>query len=201
MLIHDESLKRTTGLNKLVKDVSYEELASLDAGSWYHPDFSNERIPALEQLLELTQNKGTILNLELKNGVVPYPGIEEEVIRTVRTYGMENKVILSSFNHYSLALCKELAPEIKTGILYMEGLYKPWEYAASLNADALHAYKYAVLPEWVAEAAACGIVYHPFTANEEAELEKLLDCGVAGIITDYPDRLVSLLKRKGAAAQ
>lgn len=200
IVIHDESLARTAGLKKLVKDTEYEELSSLDAGSWFAPAFHNQRIPTLEQLLELLKPTGIVLNIELKNGVIPYPGIEEKVIRMVRDFRMTERVIISSFNHYSLVTCKQLAPEIRTGILYMEGLYRPWDYAASLQADALHAYKLAVTPEWAAEASAHGIAYHPFTVNDPSEMETLIDAGAAGIITDYPDRLAEILARRGASA-
>jgi glycerophosphoryl diester phosphodiesterase len=201
VIIHDESLKRTTGFNKLVKDIEYEELASLDAGSWFGPAFHSERIPHLEQLLELLRQTNIILNIELKNGIVQYPGMEQKVIDMVKAYDMSDRIILSSFNHYSLLLCKQLAPEIRTGVLYMEGLYRPWDYAAALQADALHPVKYAVTPEWTASAAAHGIAYHPFTVNEPEEMERLIDAGVAGIITDYPDRLAEVLLRRGAQAE
>ncbi|MFD0869455.1 MULTISPECIES: glycerophosphodiester phosphodiesterase [Paenibacillus] len=194
VLIHDESLQRTTGLPKLVKDVTGDELWELDAGSWFSPAFKGERVPTLEDLFELVKSRSLQVNLELKNGVVQYPGIEEAVIEATRRFGMSDRVILSSFNHYSLAHCKRLAPEIRTGILYMEGLYEPWEYAARFGASALHAYHYAVIPEWVSQAAARGMAYHPFTVNEPAEMRRLIQAGVAGIITDYPDRLAELLK-------
>ncbi|WP_141499932.1 glycerophosphodiester phosphodiesterase [Paenibacillus luteus] len=198
VIIHDESLARTAGLNQFVKDTDYAELSTLDAGSWYAPEFHAERIPSLEQLLELLRDTDTILNIELKNGIFQYPDIERKVIEMVRDFRMTDRVILSSFNHYSLALCKQLAPEIRTGILYMEGLYHPSDYAATLQADALHAFKLAVTPELIAEAAAKGIAYHPFTINDSAEMEKLILAGVAGMITDYPDVLAELLKRRGA---
>ncbi|MEK3885363.1 glycerophosphodiester phosphodiesterase [Paenibacillus sp. PL2-23] len=200
VLIHDESLARTTGDERLVQQVNAEDLAQLDAGSWFDPSFANERVPALEELLELGRQHQLVLNLELKNGIVPYPGMEAEVIRAVRSFDMSQQVIISSFNHYSLALCKVLAPDIRTGVLYMEGLYQPWNYANTVGADSLHAFKYAILPEWVEEAAAQGIAYHPFTVNDEAEMERLLSYGVSGIITDYPDRLREVLSRKGASA-
>ncbi|NIK79604.1 glycerophosphoryl diester phosphodiesterase [Paenibacillus castaneae] len=198
IIIHDESLVRTAGLDQLVKDTDYAQLQKLDAGSWFGPEFLNERIPTLEQLLELIKPTDVILNIELKNGVIQYPDIEQKTIDLVRAYQMTERVIISSFNHYSLKLCKQLAPEIRTGILYMEGIYRPWDYAATLEADALHAFKYAVTAEWTAEAAAHGIAYHPFTVNETAEMERLIDAGVAGIITDYPDRLAHILTRRGA---
>ncbi|MBD2869185.1 glycerophosphodiester phosphodiesterase [Paenibacillus arenilitoris] len=200
VVIHDESLARTAGLNRLVKDTGYDELQTLDAGGWFAPEFRGERIPSLEQLLLLVSDTGTIVNIELKNGYVQYPGLEQKVIDLVREHQMTERVVISSFNHYSLALCKQLAPEIRTGILYMEGLYRPWDYAMSLHADALHAFKPAVTAEWVAEAAAHGIDYHPFTVNDREEMERLIDCGVAGIITDYPDRLAEALTGRGAGS-
>lgn len=195
VLIHDESLQRTAGSPRLVKDVTLEELRELDAGSWFGPVFAGERIPTLRELLELVKPyEGVQINVELKNSVLPYPGMEKAVIEEIRFQAMGDRIILSSFNHYSLALCKQLAPEIRTGILYMEGLYEPWEYAARIGANALHAYHYAVLPEWVAQAAERCIAYHPWTVNEPAEMKRLLDAGAAGIITDYPDRLGELIK-------
>ncbi|WP_019913103.1 glycerophosphodiester phosphodiesterase [Paenibacillus sp. HW567] len=197
VLIHDENLKRTTNGSGYVKDKTLSEALELDAGSWFGAEFTGERIPALEELLDLLKDRDTILNIELKNGMFFYPGMEEKVIAAVREYGMSERVVLSSFNHYSLAHCKSLAPEIRTGILYGEGLYRPWDYAASLQADALHAYHYAVLPEFVTEAAEHGIVYHPWTVNEPERMKALIEAGASGIITDYPDVLAGLLAAKG----
>lgn len=198
VLIHDESVARTTGAEGLVKDYTYDELAKLDAGSWFGADFQGERIPLLEELLELTKNRGTIVNIELKNGSIQYPELEKRVIETVRHYNMSEQIVISSFNHYSLVECKLIDPEIRTGLLYGEGLYKPWEYAKLANADALHAYHRAVLPEWVEEAKQHGVVYHPWTVNDEDQMKSLINAGVAGIITDYPDVLGGLLQTKGA---
>ncbi|UNK16778.1 glycerophosphodiester phosphodiesterase [Paenibacillus sp. N3/727] len=198
ILIHDETVLRTTGEQGFVKDYTFEEIQKLDAGSWFSEEFRGERLPALEELLELTKDRGTIVNIELKNGSIQYPELEEKVIASIRSFGMEDRVVISSFNHYSLVKCKSIAPEIRTGILYVEGLYKAWEYGQSVGADALHALKYAVLPEWVEEAKACGIVYHPWTVNEPEEMKRLIAAKVAGIITDYPDRLDGLLRTEGA---
>ncbi|MBW4081490.1 glycerophosphodiester phosphodiesterase [Paenibacillus sp. S150] len=197
VLIHDEALNRTTDGSGYVKDHALSEVLEVDAGAWFGAGFAGERIPVLEELLDLLQGRDTILNIELKNGMYLYPGMEEKVIAAVRAYGMSERIVLSSFNHYSLAYCKSLAPEIRTGILYGEGLYRPWDYAASLRADALHAYHYAVLPEFVSEAAEHGIVYHPWTVNEPERMKSLIEAGVAGIITDYPDVLAALLANKG----
>ncbi|WP_082926803.1 glycerophosphodiester phosphodiesterase [Paenibacillus tuaregi] len=193
VLIHDETLARTAGSPEWVKDLTWAELREREAGSWYHSDYQGERIPSLEDLLELVRGYELMINLELKNGIVQYPSLEAKVIEVVRQYELEERVILSSFNHYSLVECKRLAPEMRTGILYMEGLYEPWDYAARIGADALHAFKYALTPELVGMAAAKGMPYHPFTVNEQQEMRALLTAGVSGIITDYPDRLAALL--------
>nr|WP_051086759.1 glycerophosphodiester phosphodiesterase [Saccharibacillus kuerlensis] len=198
VLIHDETLSRTAGASGWVGDKTYEELSSLDAGSWYHPEFMGERIPHLDELLQLVRKTGIVVNLELKNTVRVYEGLEQKVIAAVREHGVENQTIISSFNHYSLVLCKKLAPEIRTGILYIEGLYRPWDYAKSLGSDALHAYDPAVRAEWVQEALEAGTDYHPFTVNDESRLRELIAMGAAGIITDHPDRVVRLLAERRA---
>ncbi|GAB6990567.1 glycerophosphodiester phosphodiesterase [Paenibacillus pini] len=194
VLIHDETLMRTTDGQGWVKNTTLEEIRTLDAGSWYDPSFKGQRVPTLDELFELVKERNIIINVELKNGAVIYEGLEEKVIERIRAYGLSEQVILSSFNHYSLALCKQIAPDIQTGILYMEGLYEPWEYARTLRADALHAYHFAVYPEFVASAKGHGMVYHPFTVNDPEEMQRLIQAGVAGIITDYPDRLAALLQ-------
>ncbi|MFC9710260.1 glycerophosphodiester phosphodiesterase [Paenibacillus sp. NPDC056933] len=192
VLIHDETLSRTAGTEGWVKDKSVEELRSLDAGIWFHANFAGERIPSLDELFDLVRGKNILLNLELKNGMVSYKGMEEKIIKAVRDWDMEQQVILSSFNHASLVKCKRLAPEIRTALLYMEKLYRPYDYAAKLEASALHPYKLAVTQEEVASALAQGIATHPFTVNDPAEMQALINMGVQGIITDVPDVLAAL---------
>ena len=102
--------------------------------------------------------------------------------------------MLSSFNHASLVRCKRLAPEIRTALLYMEKLYRPYDYAAKLEASGLHPYKLAVTQEDVAAALAHGVATYPFTVNDPAEMQAMIDIGVQGIITDVPDVLASLIK-------
>lgn len=198
VLIHDASLKRTTGINAYVKDLTLDELKAADAGSWFHKDYKGETVPTLEELLDFVRTKDVMLNLELKSGIVQYPGLEEKTVETVRRYKMDDRVIISSFNHYSLVKVKQIAPEMKTGILYSEGLYEPWVYARRLGASALHAAHYAVLPEFVQAARAVDIDYTPFTVNDTGVMARLLAAGVAGIVTDYPDRLAALLSLKGS---
>lgn len=148
-------------------------------------------------MLQLAKQAHLKLNIEIKSGVFIYAGIEQKIIDKIYQYEMQQDVIISNFNHYSLALCKQLDASIATGILYMEGLYRPWDYAATLQADALHAPRYAVLPQWVEEAKQHHKIYNVYTVNDEQEMKNLVAAGVAGIITDYPDRLHQILLGKG----
>jgi len=193
VLIHDETLRRTAGIDGWVKDYTLAELKELDFGGWYGESYRDERIPTLGELLDFAKEHDLYLNVELKNGVVPYPELELRTAELIRKAGMIDRVIISSFNHYSLVLMKQLAPDIQTAILYMEGLYEPWAYAKRVGASALHPIYLAVTKEWVTQAREAGIRYHPFTVNGEAEMAALLQAGVDGIITDYPDRLAKLL--------
>ncbi|MCR8657045.1 glycerophosphodiester phosphodiesterase [Paenibacillus endoradicis] len=196
VLIHDENLLRTTGIDKYVKDVTLAEIKQLDAGSWFNESFSAEKIPTLDELMQLAKQSNIKLNIEIKSGVFIYHGIEQKVIDKIYEFELQHDVIISNFNHYSLALCKQIDPAITTGILYMEGLYQPWDYAATLLADALHAPRYAVLPEWVEAAKQNGKIYNVWTVNNEQEMKNFVAAGVAGIITNYPDRLHQILQGK-----
>ena len=193
ILIHDEILTRTTGVKGFVKDFTLKEIKELDAGSWFKEEFTNERIPTLDEFFDLIVRQDILINLELKSGVVLYPDIEKKVVEKIKAYDLTDRVIISSFNHYSLMDVKRLAPDIKIGLLYNEALYEPWNYAKNMGASALHPIYFAVLPEFVAAAKQEGIIYNPFTVNEERDMKRLIAAGVGGIITDYPDRLATLL--------
>lgn len=192
VLCHDERLERTTDGRGLLAEHTWEELRRLDAGSWFAPSFAGERLPRLEDLLALVAGTKLLLNLELKSGVVLYPGIEAKVVALIKDYGLRGRVLISSFNHFSLVEVKRLDPEIETGILYMEGLVDPWLYARHIGADALHPLFYGVRPEIVAGAHAAGLRVNAWTVDEPAQAKALIQAGVDGLITNHPDRLLGL---------
>jgi len=195
VLVHDERVDRTTNGSGLVKDYSYAELCRLDAGLWYGARFAGAKIPMAQELLLLTRDTGISIDFEIKNGVIQYEGIEEKLIDLIYCYGWQERVILSSFNHYSMVHCKEIAPDLKTGLLYMEGLYRPSLYARTARADALHPYFYAVNEEIIREAHSGGLSVNTFTVNDPATMRRFVRMGVDGIITNYPNRLRSIIGR------
>jgi glycerophosphoryl diester phosphodiesterase len=196
VICHDETLERTTDGKGLIKDLSYNEVRELDAGSWFDSKFRNERIPRLLELLELVKDAGLLLNIEIKSGIVQYPGIEQKVLAQVAAFGLQAKVIISSFNHYAVKKCKEISPSVKTGILYMEGLFEPWNYMKSLDCECAHPFYMALTAEISREFKARGYIINVFTVNDPKTAIELARMGADGIITNYPDRILKALKNR-----
>lgn len=197
ILIHDELVNRTTNGKGFVKNHTYKEIRNLDAGLWFREDFKNLKVPCLNELMDLLMDKNIKLNIELKSNVILYEGIEEKVIKTIYKYNMQNKVIISSFNHYALKKCKEISSEIKIGLLYAAGLYEPEKYAKRLGAEALHPYFYAVNNvEIIKNIKKARLILNPYTVDEESYMQFFINEGVDGIITNYPDKLNKILKEK-----
>ncbi|WP_139903694.1 glycerophosphodiester phosphodiesterase [Clostridium thermarum] len=192
VLIHDEDVSRTTDGSGLVKDYTFNNLRKLSAGSWYDKKFSSEKIPTAEELILLTKSKGIKVNFELKTGIVLYPGIEEQIINLIYKYNMEHHVVLSSFNHYSMVHCKEIDKNITTGLLYVEGLYRPALYCKSISCDAIHPDYHTVTEEIVREAKQNRILVNAYTVDDENIMKTMLSWKIDGIITNYPDKLAKL---------
>jgi glycerophosphoryl diester phosphodiesterase len=194
VLIHDEMVNRTTDGVGFVKDYTYSDLAKLDGASWFSNDFKGLRIPTIDELIYLVKDRNIIINFEVKTGIVQYEGIEEKLINTIYKYNLQDRVILSSFNHYSMVKCKEISSEIKTGLLYMEGLYKPEQYAKSVGADALHPNFYALNNELIKIIKTAGIGINTFTVNDANYMKYFYQAGVDGIITNYPDKFKKVME-------
>lgn len=194
VLIHDEYVNRTTNGTGLVKDFTFSELSKLDAGSFLKSDFSKCRIPTAEDLINLVKDKNIIINFEIKTGIVFYEHIEEKLIELIYKHNMEHNVILSSFNHYSMIECKKISKEIKTGLLYMAGLFEPEIYCKHVGADALHPFYMSINTDIVSEAHKQKFLVNPYTINDEKTMHSMLNMNVDGIITNFPDKLHTILK-------
>ncbi|XHU85421.1 hypothetical protein GW626_13965 [Peribacillus muralis] len=144
-------------------------------------------------LLWLNDNH-LLCNIELKNTLFLYPGLEEKVIQLVRSYKMEERIILSSFNHYSLVNCHQLAPELETAPLYRDGLYMPWVYAKAIGGSAIHP-NIRAAPDIIIQAClSMGLPVRPYTINKPAEMKRLFQLGCSAIITDFPEKAVEIRK-------
>ncbi|GGA32281.1 glycerophosphoryl diester phosphodiesterase [Kroppenstedtia guangzhouensis] len=197
VVIHDETVSRTTDGKGKVRELTLEELRRLDAGSRFGREFAGEKIPLLHEVLELAVQKNLWLNIELKNNKFPDPALEEKVLELTARFGLTRKVIFSSFNHYSLRRLKEKQPEVDTALLYMARLIEPWHYADRVGADSLHPYWPTVTEEVIRSCRERGLNLRPFTVNQAREMRRLIRLGVNGIITDKVSLLSELLGKTG----
>lgn len=195
VVIHDEKLNRTTNGKGYVKDFTLEELKKLDAGILF-PDLKEKQtIPTLKEVLAWLNTNSITCNIELKNGVFRYEGMEEKVIQLVWDYNLSERIVLSSFNHYSIVHCYRLAPEIEIAPLLSEGLYMPWVYAASIQAKGYHPHYLAAHNEVIAPSLESGIAVRPYTVNKEEEMERLFKIKCSAFITDDPTKAIELRKK------
>ncbi len=194
MVIHDETLDRTTSLKGFVKDTAYDKIRTADAAGKWKDSFKGVRIPLLSDVLRFAERADFLINIELKNSVFRYEGMEEEVIKKVRYYGLEKRVIFSSFNHESLAVCHALAPEIERAVLTMDVLYRPERYLAAIPASGYHPKlgTPAVSAEVITHLAKHQAALRPFTVNRPEDMKRLMKAGIDAIFTDYPKLAVSI---------
>jgi glycerophosphoryl diester phosphodiesterase len=195
VVIHDEKLNRTTNGRGYVKDFTLEELKKLDAGILFPELTEKQTIPTLKEVLAWLNTNSLTCNIELKNGVFRYEGMEEKVIQLVREYHLSERIVLSSFNHYSIVYCYRHAPEIEIAPLLSEGLYMPWVYAASIQAKGYHPHYLAAPNEVITPSLESRIAVRPYTVNKEEEMERLFEIGCSAFITDYPTKAIELRKR------
>ncbi|KEO81669.1 hypothetical protein EL26_19555 [Tumebacillus flagellatus] len=193
VVIHDETLNRTTNGQGYVYMHTLDELRALDAGSWYAPQYKGLQIPTLQEVIE-TFGGRMVLNIELKNSIFDMPGLEEKTLDLIRCNQIENSVVVSSFHHGSMQKFHALAPDIKCGLLYDCVIVGATEYAERLGASALHPFFATVKPELVAEAHRAGLEVNVWTVNEMDHMRLAVLSGVDAMITNYPDRLKSVLE-------
>ncbi len=186
VVTHDDDVKRVTGYQGLVGDLTLAQLKKLDF-SYGMAAFKGETIPTLEEVLALIKPGRLHINIELKTNNENPNGLEEACQALVEKYGMEDRILYSSFNHFSLARMVEIAPHMPCGILYAHKLYKPWEYAKSFGCRAVHPQFLSVnSPDYMKLCHDAGILCNVWTVNAAEDIREMLAAGVDGIITNYP---------------
>ncbi len=192
VVAHDETVDRCSNGKGLIVEKTLKELLELDFSNGKE-NYSNTRIPTLEQVLEFIKTSGLTLNIEIKNGIVLYEGIEEKTIKLVSSMGLEDKVLYSSFNHYSLTIVKKLNPNAPIGILSSDVMVDPYLYAKHLNAVAFHPYfKTLMVPGTIENCKKHGVKINTWTVDKQEDLNWLLKENIDAIITNRPDLAVSL---------
>ena len=194
VITHDEEISRVSDGKGMVRDLTYEELLKFDFGSWKDEQFRGERIPTLDELLDLLEGTNMVLNIEIKMGFVMYPDIEEKALAKVTERGFLDRVIFSSFNHYSIAKIKKLNPHAKVAPLYAEGIFEPFNYAKTFDAYAIHPSKAVICGPIVEDCHKMDLKVNVWTVNDGELAKSFQKMGVDGIITDRPLELIKMLR-------
>jgi len=187
VVAHDERLERVCDGTGYLNDHTLKELKLLDFSKTLPGTVC--RIPTLSEVFSLVKPSALYINIELKNTERLYLELPQKLLALVKEYGMEERVIYSSFNHYSLMHIKKLNPAAKIGLLYEFGMIDPWVYANYVKADAVHPHYYviAALPETVKRCHENGLMVNVWTVDDPDAVKLMLKCGVDTIITNKPD--------------
>lgn len=187
VVIHDEFLERVSGVPGAVWEYSLEEIKkiSVPCGFKRYPDV---KIPTLDEVLKAVKPSELEINIELKTGIYWYPEIERIVLDAVRREGMEERIIYSSFNHYSIQKLKELDEQAETAYLFSDVILDVEKYAKNTGVQGLHPALYHVkMADFLEEYKKSGLAVRFWTVNEESDVKYLVNKGIDAIITDCPD--------------
>ncbi len=199
VVLHDDTLDRTTTGRGYVRDHTWDDIRRLDAGAWYAPEFVGQRVPLLDEALAWASDMRMPLSIELKRpnqalGREPYPDLPARVIERVVAHGLADRVLLFSDDHAMVRATRQLAPTIGTSIVVglatfidpvglardagADGLAVYWRYASRRMVDACHAARIHVFGFGVGE-----------DLSQTVGLEAMLANGTDFVSSGQPDRL------------
>ncbi|MHB9033283.1 MAG: glycerophosphodiester phosphodiesterase [Anaerolineae bacterium] len=196
MIMHDDTLNRTTNGKGALREHTFSELRQLDAGSWLSPSFSGEKLPALKELLDFAGSTLRI-NIEIKGMDKDDDGIERDIARMLRERHLQESIIISSFNPRALERMHAADQGLACALLYA----REWPVHPDLDTALMQLHLRALHPEfrmvdgeYIKWAHSRKYLVNVWTVDEPEDMLKMIELGVDGIITDNPALLVKLLE-------
>lgn len=187
VVIHDETLDRTSNGHGNVRDYTLEKLKKFSFHN-HMEKYQGVQIPTLKEVLNLVKNSCMKVNIELKTGIYWYEGIEEKTMDIVKTIGMEDRVIYSSFNHYSIQKVLEQNSDAETAYLFSDVPLNMEKYAKDTGVKGLHPAVYHLkMADFLETYMKSGLKVRVWTVNNKEDMKMFIDAGVDAIITNYPD--------------
>lgn len=187
VVIHDEMINRTSNGRGYVNEYTLEELRKYNFSNGFKTN-KPIKIPTLEEVYKYMRTTSLMINVELKNSIVEYKGMEEKVLDLARNMKLEGQIIYSSFSRESIAKIRQLAPDAKVGILYIGRWQEIQSYAKQIGIVALHPSFKAVKESLLVQSAKeNGLSVHVWTVNKGRNMAYLVRKEVEAIITDKPD--------------
>lgn len=192
--LHDETLDRTTSGTGLPSELTLAEIKQLDAGSWFAPEFTGERIPTLAEVLEAVEGR-ILINVEIKPEAVEY-GVVPMVAALIHEYDMLDSVVVSSFSPDALNLMKSTDPAVITASLFNKEVHTgrdPLEIIMEVGSRGFNISAKRVTPEMIERCHRHEIPVAVYTVNDATEMRRLMDLGVDAVFTDHPDLMLEVV--------
>jgi glycerophosphoryl diester phosphodiesterase len=198
VVIHDDTVDRTTDGHGRVTEMTIGEISRLEAGSWKADEYRGEQIPTLAQVFEglmewlkpVGRARPALINVELKTERVSTDGLEREVMNVISRYGIQERILLSSFNPLSLYRAKKLNPRIPRGLLYDNSLpiyFRNAWFRLLAGPRAMHPEYPMIDARYMQWAKNKRLAVNTWTVDSREEAMRLSKLGVDGIITNEPD--------------
>ncbi len=193
VVAHDEEISRVSDGKGYIRDYNLEELRRFQFNK-IHPEYEEVKIPLLEEVLEqlgqrkTKDDKELLFNIELKNSIFSYEGMEEKVLKTVKEKKVFGQTLFSSFSHSSMLKLREIDVEAKVAFLYCDGIMDIADYTQKYKVNTVHPAWYLLDKDNTFESLReRGIEVNIWTVNSGKEIRRFCDMGVNGIITNRPD--------------
>lgn len=203
VVMHDSNLKRTTGMDAPVTETDYATISGLDAGSWKGEEYAGERIPLLDEVIDLLGDR-VYYDVEIKHRDRDSHEIEHKVVEVIRRRGMKDRCLVSSFNPYSIRTIRRADPEIKTALIYT----KHPKFPTWLNRGAgrflckphmLKPNRHR-LNRWMVfwKHRLLGFPLITWTEDDPELVRRYLGMGLQGIITNEPEKMLPIVQEMWA---
>jgi glycerophosphoryl diester phosphodiesterase len=190
IVMHDDTVDRTTGDTGPVGSHTLAELRALEAGAWFGPQFTGERIPTYAEILERYRGRAH-LHTELKKRA---PHLASSVADLVRQYGMVDHVTVTSFQYQRLVETRAYAPELPTGWLVREVSDATIAQAQALGLTQICPRANTVTPALVRRLHAEGFVVRAWGVDDEALMRQVVEAGADGMTVNFPDKLLAYIQ-------
>lgn len=198
VVIHDPTVARTTQGKGRVSQLTLAALQELDAGSFFSEKYNGEKIPTLAGVFEAIGDRA-LINVELTNYKTPRDGLANKVCGLVKRFGLEERILFSSFLPSNLKRTRSLLPDIPRGLLALNGWPGWWARSFGFNFgdyQALHPNLRDTTPQQIARVHRLKRRVYVYTVNAVEDMRHLINWGVDGLITDNPKLAMDVISKK-----
>lgn len=184
VVIHDESIDRTSNGTGFVKDLTLAELKNYDFGSWFEAKFAGEKICTLAEVLDIFKDTKHQINIEIKSDIFEYPGIEILVAHAIEKFQQNERIIVSSFNHETIARFQQIQPNINCALLFASLITNLDDYVQKFDCQAIHIPYYYGMRSIIQRMIQQGVIVRTYTVNNKKIAQQMEQLGIDAIFSD-----------------